>query len=456
MIQKRAVLIAAILGGTALLAVAVLRSSERGRTWRANKVVLITIDTLRRGRLGCYGYHKKPTSPHLDAWAKEAVVFDRAVAQAPWTIPSLGSLFTGRYPVEVGTYTNSGAIRPEFVTLPQLFRQHGFVTASFNTHALLVNERDGFRRGFDEVFPPHVKPAKPNQHKIPFGETEPYLLPWLQQHAHERFFIWIHDMDPHAPPTVDNPYLTQPGWKGYDGEVRWVDESIARIRESLEELSIWDQSLLIFTADHGEAFGEHKLAGHQDVMYDEVLQVPLIIQYAGMPGPKRVGALVELLDLFPTIAELAGLPVPPGTYGESLVPLIEGRRERREKQELISTRYHFGDRHHEFAIRDPEWKLLAKTPDQDPNPPEDRFAREQQRPRWGLDAPGTRFELYQLRLDPGETVNRFAEEPAVALRLERALSAWRSTVLSSQGPAHPLPTVDAATEEALRALGYAK
>jgi len=446
-----------------IVALGAAHSSVHHKPWKADKVVLITIDTLRAHRLGCYGYDQRPTSPALDAWSKEAVVFDRAMAHAPWTIPSLGSLFTGRYSVEVGVYTNQGAIRPDVVTLPELFHAAGFRTATFNTHSLLVNPRTGFRRGFDEVFPPLIKPAARNQFKIPFAQTEPYLMRWLDEHSQQRFFIWIHNMDPHDPPTVGNPYLGQPNWNAYDAEVRWVDESIARIRAKLTALGIWDRSLIVFAADHGEAFGEHqvdghRLAGHQNVMYDEVLQVPMIIQYPSMGAPRRISEPVALLDLFPTIAELAGLPVPPGIRGESLVPLINGSATQRTTDELFEARYHFEDHHHEFAVRDREWKLLVRTPDPRTGPFPLAAIEELRVPVWSLDTEGTTFELYHVADDPRETIDRFHDQLEVAEvteRLKQSLLAWKDSV---QPPAAPLPapTLNAAARESLRALGYAK
>ena len=101
------------------------------------------------------------------------------MSAAPWTIPSLGALMTGRYPAEVGSYTNSDGIHSDFTTLAELFQAHGFATASFNTHALLVGVRGGFRQGFDTVYPTHVKPILEGEHKMPFSDTEPHLMEWL-------------------------------------------------------------------------------------------------------------------------------------------------------------------------------------------------------------------------------------------------------------------------------------
>jgi arylsulfatase A-like enzyme len=445
------------LGSLALgiLVLAALLIAVQRTPWRARKVVLITIDTLRADRLGVYGYERAPTSPVLDGWAKSAVLFERAFSQAPWTVPSLGSLFTGRFPVEAGVYTNRGGITPDLATLPELFRRQGFETASFNTHALLVNQSGGFRRGFREVFPDAIRPEKRGQHKIPWTDTEPHLMRWLEEHAgEERFFLWIHDMDPHAPPTAGNPYLDKPGWHAYDAEVRWVDEAIGRILAKLDALGIRDELLLVFTADHGEAFGEHGFRGHQDVMYDEVLRVPLILSYPGVERGLRIAQPVPLIDLFATIAELAGLPLPAGTRGESLVPLIERRRGPRRRHQFHS-RYHFEDGHHELAVRDDDWKLLLKTPPQSSDGNVRASARERASPTWSLDAPGTRRELFHWSHDRDEKANVLADRPEVVARLEAVLWAWWRRVSAHPGERRrEAPELDAAGQEALRALGY--
>lgn len=424
---------------------------------RVSQVVLITIDTLRFDRLGAYGYRDRPTSPTIDAWAEHAALFERAFSQAPWTVPSLGALMTGFYPSEIGAYTNRAHIDPDFVTLAQLFRQRGFRTASFNTHHLLLSEYGGFRRGFEEVFPSGDLPAHDsNDHKLPFSRAEPALMDWLAQHAAEPFFIWMHDMSPHEPPTEGNTYLSDPSWgrggiyRQYDPEIRWMDDLIGRTFARLKELGIWDKALIVLTADHGEAFLEHDLRGHQDVMYDEVLHVPLIIQYPGMQRAQRVTAPVELLDVFQTISELAGLDAPPSSRGESLVPILDGTRGERERPFMFHSRYHFERGEHQLAVRDGEWKLLVKTP------PSSQTRDD--RPEWGLFAPGTTYELYQVERDPGETENVIDQYSDVALRLGEALWAWKQMTAAQVhiGPKREPRELDAATREALRALGYAE
>lgn len=410
--------------------------------WRARQVVLISIDTLRADRLGAYGYEARPTSPNIDALARQSVVFERAFAPAPWTVPSLAALLTGRYPVEVGAYTNSDAIAAEAVTLAELFQQRGVATANFNTHALLVAERGGFRQGFDTVVPDRLVPLQDGEHKASFTASEPALMDWLTRHAGEPFFVWIHDMSPHLPPTADNPHLREPGWPRYDAEVRHADDLVGRILRRLAELGLGEHLLVIITADHGEAFGdEHGLTGHQDVMYDEVLRVPLLI---GAPpfAPRRVAAPVELIDIVPTVAALADLPLPSEVRGENLRPILDGARDARLREHAFHMRFFLDgdDNRHWLAVRDREWKLLARVRDQGRDGP----------PAWSLADPKTYLELYRVAADPGENDDRFEEDPAEVERLSRILDEWTASLTAKPGRAD----VDDATREHLRALGY--
>ena len=262
-----------------------------------------------------------------------------------------------RYPAEVGSYTNSDGIHSDFTTLAELFQAHGFATASFNTHALLVGVRGGFRQGFDTVYPTHVKPILEGEHKMPFSDTEPHLMEWLAAHTDVPFFVWIHDMDPHLPTTTGNPYLKTGGWTRYDAEVHWMDEAMGRVLDRLRALGLGKDLLVVFTADHGEAFGsEHGLVGHQDVMYDEVLHVPLMVQYPTMGPPRRIAAPVELIDMYATIADLAGLPLPEARAAR-VVPLLGGVRPEREAVRV--PRATSSGRHALAGRARPQWKLLA-------------------------------------------------------------------------------------------------
>ena len=431
----------------ALLCAQCSRSAAPGEP--INKIILMSIDALRADRLGCYGYTKRPNSPHIDAWAKDAVVFDRVYAQAPWTLPSLASLLSGLYAKEVGAYTNSSDMVGEHQTLAEQLKQRGYRTAFFNTNTVLV--RKGFQRGFDTFVPAAVP------QKIPYAKIEPQVMEWLDTHAGDKFFLWIHDMDTHSPPTEGNTYLQTPGWERYDAEVRWVDEAFGRLLAKLEALGIRDQVLFVFTADHGEAFGEHILSGHQDVIYDEVLNVPLIIQYSGMKHTGHVGALASLLDVHATIAELAGIPATSTHRGESLVPIASGETDHLKRPYVFSARYYFmTDRtdqktgkvlfqrgQHHLAVHDGQWKLIAKV----------QGGQDQtKRPDWRPTDTNIVYELYDTVRDPRESTNVVADNAAVANQLQTVLVEWKR--MTDVGPEAVKVDLDPAAQEALRALGY--
>lgn len=413
------------------------------------KVILVTIDALRADRLGCYGYTHAPTSPAIDAFASQSLLFERAYAQAPWTVPSMGSLMSGRYALDAGTYTNNGDILSNAATLPERFQRHGFNTAFFNSNPILW--RPGIQRGFASVAP------APLGEKIPYTSIEPLVMAWLDRHAQEKFFLWIHDMDTHKPLTEGNSYLKNPAWDVYDAEVRWVDEAIGRLFAKLEALGIRQQVLFVFTADHGEAFGEHALSGHQDVIYDEVLRVPLIIQYPGMQQKGRTAEPVQLLDLNPTIGELAGLPASSGS-GESMAPILRGEAAHMEHPYVFSSRYYF-DRHrvddktgkvlfapgqHHLAVHSSRWAMIAKVHAASADP--------RTRPDWDDDPQSAEYELYDLSVDPLEQHDLAKNEASATATLQHVLADWKHS--GRRLARDPKPELDPATRESMYVLGY--
>ncbi len=446
MSQRRvAALLVALVGLAIAASVVIWRdTAEEALPWVPRHVVLFTVDTWRADRLGVYGYRDAATSPQLDAWAREAIVFDRASAQAPWTVPSLASFFTGRYPTELGVFTNETGIGPRWQTLAEIFQEAGYRTASFNSHSVLLEDEMGFRRGFDEVFPEVPKIVLDGEHKIPFATAEADFINWVDDHAEERFFIWLHNMDPHQPATPGNTYLEDESWHRYDAEVRWVDDAFARVVAHLQARGIWEDVLFVITADHGEAFGEHTITGHQNVMYDEVLRVPLLMYFSTMKGPMRVRAPIDLLDLRSTILDIAGLDEPEGAVGESLLPLLTGDRRRREREISVHSRYYFEDGHHEFAVRDRLWKLLVRTPAS-----EDRLGVGW--PSWMIDDEGATYELYNLSVDPNELDDLANQYPNVVERLKLALEDWKESLVEPEDEA---PMLSEQQLEILRNLGY--
>jgi arylsulfatase A-like enzyme len=369
------------------------------------------------------------------------------MAPAPWTAPSVAAMITGRYPYETGVYTNQNHLPPKLGVLATTLAEAGLATAWFNTNPVLMLGATQFEEGFA-----YVAPATKPSAKVPYAKIEPEVLAWLEKNAGNDFFAWIHSMDPHSPPTEGNPYHQDKSWHVYDGEVRLVDDAMGRLFEKLKALGIWDETLIIFTSDHGEAFSEHMLPGHQNVIYDEVLHIPLIVRYPGMANIGRTSEPVELLDLYRTIAELAQVEVPAGVRGESLVPILEKRAGERESDYLFHSRYYMDQLGlHYLAVRDRDYKLIARVPfEADPTK---RSA--QRAPIWSLDEPGTTLELYKYSADPGERRNLIfrGADPEVAEGLQQRLLEWRDEMAGSEQEETELH-LDEQTRDTLRQLGY--
>ena len=412
------------------------------------KIVLVSIDTLRADFLSSYGYAKS-TTPRIDAFAEDALLFERATVPSPWTAPSMAAMITGRYPLETEVYTNQNHLKRGLNSMADTLSKAGLATAWFNTNPVLMLGDSAFREGFA-----HVEPAARFTAKLPFSKLEASVDAWLEKHADGDFFLWLHNMDPHSPPTEGNPHHQNKQWTTYEGEVRLVDDTMGRLFDKLKSLGIWDETLVIFTADHGEAFSEHMLPGHQNVIYDEVLHVPMIIRSPGMATRGRTDEPVELIDLYRTILELAQVEVPAGVRGESLVPILDGRATRRQQEYSFHSRYYFkNQQQHWLAVRDREYKLIAKVPfEVDP-----KVNMIQQRPTWSLDQPGTTLELYRYADDPREQVNLIfvGADPSVAERLKGALLAWRDRMAGrTEATTDTAIELDDKTRDALRKLGY--
>jgi arylsulfatase A-like enzyme len=313
-------------------------------------VVLISIDTLRPDHVGIYGAERDLT-PVLDALGAGGVVFDQAVAQAPWTIPSHATMLASQYPsaLGVGPYANPGKLSDAAVTLAEVFRERGFATAAITGG--YVSPELGFDQGFDSFRETLDTP--------PMAYTVTYADEWLDHRDLARpFFLFLHTFEVHqyeppakfrrlvrpyegplsaldsVPAFVQDPAnqervraLGAEDWRylrdRYDACLASVDSEIGRLLEVLEARGLRESTLVVVTSDHGEEFGEHGGSGHGYTLYDENLRVPLLLSHPSLPA-LRVAEQVRLLDLAPTIAELAGLPIPPPWQGTSLVPLLSG------------------------------------------------------------------------------------------------------------------------------------
>jgi choline-sulfatase len=393
------------------------------------QVVLVTIDTLRADHVGAYGYAAART-PALDRLAREGVRFDRAYATAPITLTSHASLMTGRYPPGHGARHNGMRLDLKTPTLAEAFAAAGYATAGF-VAAFPLDRRFGLIKGFQtygDVMPRDARGRAGNERPGRLVVDE--ALAWLSAHRQDRFFLWVHLFEPHAP--YGNPALNRPVMARYDDDIAEADAQVARLLDGLGERR--SQTLIVAAGDHGEAFGEHGEISHSIFTYDTTLRVPLLMAGPQVPTGRIVGTPVSLVDVAPTIASLGGLgrfdsdgrlldlppeggshrsegagprspiPEPRSLYAESFAPLLDfGWSPLR-------------------AIRSGDWKYIAA-----PKP-----------------------ELYDLKNDPGETRNLVADQPARAADLARQVDAISTRVLVAAGPAPDRETV-----ARLQALGYA-
>ena len=417
------------------LALALLLAAGAGceRRTRPN-VLLVTIDTLRADRLGCYGFGLAYT-PASDRLAREGVRCTDAVSSAPITLPAHCSIMTGLYPPAHGVRDNGNyALGADAVTLAERLQEAGYRTGAFVSAAVLTR-RYGLDQGFatyDDDLWAEDDPELFMIRERPASRTADRALAWLDDwRARERgrpFFLWVHFFDPHQPYDVKSIDLAARTPTPYDAEIAEADRGLGRLVTWLETHAALDDTVVILTADHGESLGEHGEPTHGIFIYDATVRVPLIWRFPrALPPGARYDGPVRHIDIVPTVLALLGLPGGNTTQGVDLLSALQGRT--------------------------PPPALVQYS--------EARLAEEGfgMAPLAGVRQGGQKYilaprpELYDLRADPRELVNRYPDDPPAATPLERSLDA---VVSDSAGRALPAPTrqIDRETEEMLRALGY--
>jgi uncharacterized protein (TIRG00374 family) len=430
-------------------------------------IVLIGIDALRADRLSCYGYDQQ-TSPNMDALATEGVLYRNMLSQSSWTRPSFATILTSLYPSSHTAVSKVSRLPQSALTLAEVLQKAGYRTGGFADN-INIAPIFGFGQGFDSYT--YLEPV------LPLGASDTsselalyqaarrgyYLLvgeqvwvqeyyqdaatvttaatEWLAAHRGERFFLFLHYMETHDP-YMEHPYngvgyarasdqnpdpALAPTFSAlYDGEVRYVDEYIGELFAFLKEAGLYEDTLIVLTADHGEEFQEHGGWWHGQTLYEEQIRVPLIIKY---PGRARAGTVVEeyarSLDIAPTVVDVAALSIPGVWQGRSLWSDTE------------PPAYFFAEEDLEGnvirAVQQGDYKLILTNRDN---------------PR-GLPAEA----LYNLDRDPGEHDNRVQEEAGWAATLREVLGRAQAEALAQRLRAEQ-GTIDEEAEELLRKLGY--
>lgn len=431
------------------------------------RVILISCDTLRADRLGMYGY-ERDVSPNLDAFAKQSVVFERAYGTAPHTNPALSSLLTSRLPDELGVSGGNRTLMPAQVrTLPEMLRDAGISSAAIVSNWALrrpsgENADVGIAQGFahfDDEMGSNTSLREGHFERTADATTDAAIA-WLEKNAaqQERFFLWVHYQDPHG------PYTPPPGFRGtfdsdarpgimpklgttqegygqiphyqildgmrspsfygdrYDEEIRFFDHELGRLLEWLEDHGVYDDSLVVFTADHGESLGEHNYwFTHEANLYDEEVRVPFLVRYPpGLPKPPR-DSLVGHLDFTPSVLDAFGLPSEPARGVSLISSSIPGDR-------VVPHSLHpLGDPRRWFAVTDARYRLVI---------------------------PQSGAELYDLHDDPGELRNLASEQPGRVKDMISRYEAMMSRVEPLSIAKGVELDIDDASRRALEALGY--
>jgi len=448
-----------VLPGLAALAACGADSPEREAKAPAPtgwNLLYIVIDTLRADHLGPYGY-EPPTSPTLDQFAKRSLVFERAYSAAPWTKPSVASMFTSLYPPQhrVLSEGTDNQLALSLTTFPEVLQEHGYRTLAIseNPH---VQPQTGFDQGFDRF--ERVRGYKTFKGHADTGAEK--AIRWLGEPSQDPFFLYLHFLDPHGPYTpldefagdflaglpeesgrrltkgkvggmIDGEELVTQLSEGeltylealYDAEIREVDAALATLFAFLSDAGHWENTIVLLTSDHGEEFLDHGSIRHGYRLYEESVHVPLMLALPGRPAGRIERVAAQHVDLAPTLLTALGLPVPPVFRGRDLLAAADSPGQ--EPDVLLSTDWRDIGR---WAVRRGDWKLIVHE-DQD------------------------RRQLFNLGDDPHEQNDLLTQNPDL---VEQLLEAYAHATKPIPGvtPDEASGEADASLELELRGLGY--
>lgn len=486
-LSRREVLKHGLYGGLAAGLASSFWLSGCGRRTRREgpNIVFILIDTLRADRMGLHGYYRD-TTPNINAIAGEGVVFERAIAQSPWTQPSISSLFCSRYPSvhKVLSITRAQAMRwgkaekmpvfgESFTTLAEVMRDNGYETAAFIAN-FLMSGYYGFAQGFDHYFDMPWRKVKFNE--VAGDVINGEALAWLRRRKSDKpFFLYLHYMDVHGPyyarPEFHEPlfdqveqmpnkrklsdsqkkalgYLTTKQaapilkkykdlsdylefWSAfYDAGVREEDQLIAGLITGLKGMGLWNDSYVIITADHGEELQEHGYWSHGNTVYHTELHVPLILHWPGvLPAGERIKDTIRLIDIMPTMLDQLHLPAVADMQGRSFKDII-AEHPPAQPVPAFSEAVERPPQKKSLSLGD--WKIIA--------------------------TPGRKaLELYNVSNDPLEQNNLYAQESTRARELFQLL---RKQVTLNQKLGSKVKAqeklITPEEYERLKSLGYVK
>ncbi|HEY3297951.1 MAG TPA: sulfatase [Armatimonadota bacterium] len=424
---------------------------------RQPNVIVVMVDTLRADHVGYSGYSRN-TTPNIDRFSQSSTRFERAVAQASWTTPSVTSFMTSRYPQTlftdpvVGPPDNYTRIRipDNFTTIAEFFKDRGYTTG-----AVISNPQFSRRINADQGF--DFFDDTPCGKDISSPDVFAGARKWISAHNKQRFFLYVLFMDPHSPFVGHPAYNFDPAYQGkdarqadvdpyldknwhptcgpkhlkalYDSEIAFTDTYVGRLFDELKKKGVYDDSMIIFLSDHGEGFGEHGAYFHGRTLYNELLNVPLAIKLPGQRRGKVVAGVFPLLDLFPSILKSIGID-PEVIHPQGKAYDIEGARKISDDYCFSATRLSPTNLR---AVQNLRYKCITNsTP--------------------------SKTELYDLVKDPMERIN-------IADKDRRTLAAFQSAIdreeadlqrRASGGSKSKSANPSASERQRLHSLGYAQ
>ena len=387
-------------------------------------VILISVDTLRADHLGCYQSGRRQT-PHIDTLAKSGTLFSQINTPFPLTLPAHVALFTSTYPFVNGVEDNGIPLKAGATTLATVLKTAGYRTSAF-IGSFVLDRRFGLSQGFDVYDGPldlHNKSAEgPVEHKRPGDQVTEAAKHWLSENSSGPFFLFLHLYDLHAPYSLPaNPSLRH-GETGYQAELTYVDNLLGDFFAFLDKRGLLQESLIVFTSDHGEGLQDHGESSHGYFVYQSTLHVPLIIHWpvgSKHAAQSRMDDPASLLDVAPTILDAIGVAKPGAMQGRSLLQSVTNEE---VYSESMYARNHFGCAGL-LSMRSGEYKYI--------------------------DAP--KPELYDLAADPNEQRNLYEQQRTRADGLRERIVALRKGMPAVSNDS---PAPSAETSNALRSLGY--
>jgi len=390
-------------------------------------VLLISIDTCRADYLGCYGYRRRIT-PNIDDVARRGVLFENVITPVPITLPAHTSMLAGTTPLYHQVHDNGNYfVAPYNINLAQILAEHGFATGAIVSAAVL-DSKFGLNRGF-ETYNDNLEQAPNAEPSVERkgGDTTEVALDWLERHADSNFFLFLHYFDPHTPYEPPTPFSLTFGNNLYAGEVAYTDHCIGRVIQKLKDLDLYDSTLLVITADHGEMLGEHSEQTHGYTIYESAIKVPLVIRLPGSTRPKRIQSIAGLIDIAPTICGLLGLDTPDAMQGRDLSADITASQTPSSErylycESLLPTIYGCNPL---LGVVGRDWKYIQTT----------------------------RPELYDLASDRKEKNNLIGTDPKTAHLMRENLDLMLDE-LTYKDQAQSQAVADARTIKQLESLGY--